>query len=51
MDILINNAGVQFPCASLLDISEEQLHTTFEINIKSFIRLTKAVLKRDCLII
>ncbi|OZB94953.1 glucose 1-dehydrogenase [Paenibacillus sp. XY044] len=44
VDILINNAGVQFYQTSLLDISEEQLRNTFEVNILSLILLTKAVL-------
>lgn len=44
IDILINNAGVQYFQTSLLDISEEQLRNTFEVNILSFILLTKAVL-------
>lgn len=44
IDILINNCGVQFPQNSILDISAEQLRTTFETNIFSFFYLTKAVL-------
>lgn len=44
IDILINNAAVQFVRESLLDISEEQLRNIFEVNILSFILLTKAVL-------
>jgi Dehydrogenases with different specificities (related to short-chain alcohol dehydrogenases) len=44
IDILINNAGVQYVQPSLLHITEEQLDKTFAINIKTFFRLTKAVL-------
>ena len=44
IDILVNNCGVQFPQDSLLNISKEQLQTTFEINLFSFFYLTKAVL-------
>lgn len=44
MDILINNAGVQFVRPSLLEISQQQLRTTFEINIIAMFNLTKAVL-------
>ncbi len=44
IDILINNAGVQFPQDSILDITNEQLKCTFEINVFSFFYLTKAVL-------
>lgn len=44
IDILINNAAVQFPQNSILDITSEQLKNTFETNIFSFFYLTKAVL-------
>lgn len=44
IDILVNNCGVQFPQDSILDISSQQLHDTFEINIFTFFYLTKAVL-------
>lgn len=44
LDILVNNAGVQFVRPSLLEISEQQLRTTFEINIMSFFHLTIAAL-------
>lgn len=40
----MNNAGVQYPQNSILDITAEQLKTTFETNIFSFFYLTKAVL-------
>lgn len=54
IDVLINNCGVQFPQNSILDISSQQLHDTFETNIFSFFYLTKAVLPfldADCSII
>lgn len=54
LDILINNAAVQYPQKSLLDISAEQLKKTFETNIFSFFYLTKACLehlsKGSCII-
>ena len=44
IDILVNNASVQFPQNSILDISAEQLKKTFETNIYPIFYLTKAVL-------
>ena len=44
IDILVNNAAVQFPQNSILDISAEQLKNTFETNIYPMFYLTKAVL-------
>lgn len=44
IDILVNNAAVQFPQNSILDISAEQLRNTFETNIYPLFYLTKAVL-------
>lgn len=44
IDILVNNAAVQFPQNSILDISAEQLKNTFETNIYPLFYLTKAVL-------
>ena len=44
IDILVSNCGVQFPQNSILDISTQQLKTTFETNIFTFFYLTKAVL-------
>lgn len=44
IDILVNNCAAQFPQNSILDITSEQLRTTFETNIFSFFYLTKAVL-------
>lgn len=54
IDILINNAGVQYPQNSILDITNEQLIETFETNIFAYFHLTKAVLgklKSGCAII
>lgn len=44
IDILVNNHAVQFPKTSILDITAEQLDTTFRTNIYPFFYLTKAVL-------
>jgi len=45
LDILINNAGVQFPQDSFENISAEQLQRTFQTNVFSMFYLTKAALK------
>ncbi|HMS33691.1 MAG TPA: SDR family oxidoreductase [Ignavibacteria bacterium] len=45
LDILVNNAAVQFPQASIENISVKQLHQTFETNIFSYFYFTKASLK------
>lgn len=44
LDILVNNAAVQYEQKSLLDISTEQLLKTFQTNIFSMFWLTKAAL-------
>tara|TARA_R110002020_G_scaffold208575_2_gene414409 strand:- start:1658 stop:2512 length:855 start_codon:yes stop_codon:yes gene_type:complete len=44
IDILINNAAVQFPQESLTDITDEQLHKTFSTNIFPYFYLTREVL-------
>lgn len=44
VDILVNNAAVQFPQKSIEDISAEQLLKTFSTNIFSFFYLTRFVL-------
>jgi len=44
IDILINNAGVQYPQNSILDIAKDQLFHTFESNIFPFFYMTKALL-------
>lgn len=45
LDILVNNAAVQFPQSSIENISVKQLHQTFETNIFSYFYFTKASLK------
>lgn len=44
LDILINNAGEQHPQISLEDITDEQLHRTFQTNIFSMFYLIRAAL-------
>lgn len=44
LDILVNNAAVQFPQNSIEDISSEQLLKTFSTNIFSFFYLTRFAL-------
>jgi NAD(P)-dependent dehydrogenase (short-subunit alcohol dehydrogenase family) len=44
LDILVNNAAVQFPKQSILEIDEEQLVTTFRTNIFAMFFLVKAAL-------
>jgi NAD(P)-dependent dehydrogenase (short-subunit alcohol dehydrogenase family) len=44
IDILVNNAAVQYPQNSILDISREQMIHTFESNFFSYFYMTKAAL-------
>jgi len=54
LNILVNNAAEQHPQESLADITDEQLETTFNTNIFSFFRTTRAALQHlqegDCII-
>jgi NAD(P)-dependent dehydrogenase (short-subunit alcohol dehydrogenase family) len=54
LNILVNNAAEQHPQESLEDITDEQLETTFNTNIFSFFRTTRAALQHlqegDCII-
>ena len=54
LNIVVNNAAMQFPEDSIEDISTENFHTTFETNIYSFFYVTKAAIKHlkegDCII-
>lgn len=44
LDILVNNAAVQYPRDSILDISAAQLEETFRVNLFSMFYLTRAAL-------
>jgi len=44
LNILVNNAGVQFPQKEFLDITEEQLETTFKTNIFAYFHFVNAAL-------
>jgi NAD(P)-dependent dehydrogenase (short-subunit alcohol dehydrogenase family) len=44
LDVLVNNAGVQYPQERLEDISSEQLERTFRTNVYGMFHLTKAAL-------
>ncbi|REJ09813.1 SDR family oxidoreductase [Halobacillus trueperi] len=44
LDILVNNAAEQHPTDDLLDITTEQLESTFRTNIYSMFHLTKAAI-------
>lgn len=48
IDILVNNAAVQYQQKSLLDITDEQFDYTMQTNIYSIFHLTKRVLKYMC---
>jgi NAD(P)-dependent dehydrogenase (short-subunit alcohol dehydrogenase family) len=54
LNILVNNAAEQHPQEDLLNISDEQLESTFNTNIFSFFRVTRSALKYlkdgDCII-
>ena len=45
LDIVVNNAAVQFPQQSIEDISAQQLERTFRTNVLSMFHITKAALK------
>ncbi|SHM43282.1 SDR family oxidoreductase [Gracilibacillus kekensis] len=44
LDILVNNAAVQYPQQDFLNISDDQLEKTFRVNIFSYFYLTRAAL-------
>ncbi|XP_021844496.1 glucose and ribitol dehydrogenase isoform X2 [Spinacia oleracea] len=45
IDVLVNNAGVQYYKENIEDITEEQLRMTFEINIFAYIFIAKHAIK------
>lgn len=54
LNILVNNAGMQFPQQDIKDITEEQLDITFRTNIYAYFYFAEAALKYmkegDCII-
>ena len=46
VDVLVNNAGVQYVQNSIMDITREQLMHTFESNFFSYFYVTKAVVPK-----
>lgn len=44
IDVLVNNAAVQYEQPSLFEISNEQLENTFRTNVFSYFYLTREVL-------
>ncbi|WP_058308165.1 SDR family oxidoreductase [Gracilibacillus massiliensis] len=44
LDILVNNAAVQYPQQDFLKITDDQLERTFRVNIFSYFYLTRAAL-------
>lgn len=54
VDVLVNNAGVQYPAADITQISSEKLMETFSVNIFAMFWITTAVLpsmqKGSCII-
>lgn len=44
IDILVNNAAVQYPVDHFVDITNEQWHKTFSINLDGIFYLSKAVI-------
>lgn len=44
LDIVVNNAAVQYPQESLVDVSSKQLEKTFRTNIFSYFYIAKAAL-------
>lgn len=44
LDVLVNNAAVQYPQNSILDITDQQMQHTFESNYFSYFYVTKAAL-------
>lgn len=45
IDILINNASVQYPQEDIMDITEDQLQQTFAVNVFGMFYLTQEALK------
>jgi NAD(P)-dependent dehydrogenase (short-subunit alcohol dehydrogenase family) len=54
LNVVVNNAAIQFPKEEVEDISEEQIHETFQTNIYPYFTVTKQALNHlkegDCII-
>jgi len=44
LDLLVNNVATQRPVSDLTEISDEEWASTFEVNVHSYFRVTKAAL-------
>lgn len=45
LNVVVNNAAMQFPTENVKDISTKNLHTTFETNIYSFFYIVQAAME------
>src|SRR5680860_650299 len=45
LNVVVNNAAVQFPEESIVDISSENLHRTFETNIYAYFYIVRAAME------
>ncbi len=45
LNVVVNNAAVQFPAENIVDISSENLHRTFETNIYAYFYIVQAAME------
>ena len=45
LNIVVNNAAIQYVFDDFLDVTDEQIEETFDVNIFSYFRVTRAALK------